>query len=138
VRFLEKTPDGGPQSNVDAFFLIEVKSLFTVALLRFNAVEAPERFHTHAFNALTWWLWGSAYEESNPVQRGCGHIIDHREYGRSILPKVTPRDLMHRVVPRTTSWALTIRGPWRKRWKELRGPELREVTLTHGRTEIFE
>jgi hypothetical protein len=33
MNFLNKTKDGGPESTVWAYWLIEIKSLFSVALL---------------------------------------------------------------------------------------------------------
>ena len=48
-------PDGGKNSGVTAYFLIEWKVLFSVGILRFNE-GTREAYHSHAFNALTWWL----------------------------------------------------------------------------------
>ena len=122
MKLLKWSKDGGPESPVDAFFIVEIKSLFSVALLRFNK-GGREAFHTHAFNAWTWFLWGDLVEEDI---NGEFHI-----YERNILPKITRRIKNHRVVANETSWCFTIRGPWEKTWTE--DTETHHTVLTHGR-----
>ncbi len=122
MRILSLSKDGGPDSPVDAFFLIEIKSLFSIALLRFNE-GGREAFHTHAFNALTWFISGDMEEEDYD-----GHF---HFYSRSLIPKYTPRSKNHRVWANRTSWALSIRGPWSKTWTE--DDETHHSVLTHGR-----
>lgn len=56
-NFLVKKKDGGPESPVDAYFLVELKGLFSIALLKFNK-GCREAFHSHAFDAWTWFLSG--------------------------------------------------------------------------------
>jgi hypothetical protein len=51
MKFLSKCKDGGPESPVTAYVLVEIKSLFSVMLLHFSGTR--EAFHSHAFNALT-------------------------------------------------------------------------------------
>ncbi len=127
MRALYRGKDGGPDSCVDGFWLIEIKGLFSVLLLRFND-GAREAFHTHAFNAFTWFLCGDLTEE-----------IAHMEprmflrYKRRWRPKLTPRSLLHRVHSRGTSWVFTLRGPWVDTWQEWFPEDDRTVTLTHGR-----
>lgn len=122
MKLLSWAKDGGPESPVDAYFIFEIKSLCSIALLRFNP-GAREAYHTHAFNALTWLLSGDMVEQD----------IDgsFRPYRRSLLPKLTLRSKNHRVRARTTSWCLTLRGPWKQTWTE--DTETSTVTLTHGR-----
>ena len=122
MRILSRTKDGGPDSPVNGYFLIEIKSLFSVVLLRFNE-GGREAFHTHAFNALTWFLAGDMEEEDYD---GRFHT-----YSRSLFPKYTPRSKNHRVWANRTSWALSIRGPWSKTWTE--DDETHHTVLTHGR-----
>jgi len=125
MRFLQKTKDGGKDSTVDAYFLIEIKSLFSIALLKFNK-GGREAYHTHAFDAWTWFLSGSLLEKFH--KRGT------KPYQRSWLPKVTPKRTNHRVVANRTSWALTIRGPWDYTWTEDLGDK--HTVFTHGRKEL--
>jgi hypothetical protein len=127
MRFFYKGKDGGPESCVDGFWLVEIKGLFSVLLLRFND-GAREAFHTHAFNAFTWFLWGDLTEEFQDAEP--------RKYKRRLIPKLTPRSLLHRVSSKGTSWVFTLRGPWAETWQEWFPEDDRYVTLTHGRKEI--
>ena len=122
MKFFTKSKDGGPESPVDAYFLFEIKSLCTVALLRFNP-GSREALHTHAFNALTWFISGSLVEQDAD---GSHHI-----YRRKWLPKLTRRTKNHRVIADRTSWCFTIRGPWSSTWTE--DTETHHTVLTHGR-----
>ncbi len=122
MRILSKSYDGGPDSPVDGYFLIEIKSLFSIVLLRFNE-GGREAFHTHAFNALTWFLAGDMEEEDYD---GYFHF-----YQRSLIPKYTPRSKNHRVWANRTSWCLSIRGPWSSTWTE--DDETHHTVLTYGR-----
>lgn len=125
MKFFSKSKDGGPESPVDAFFLFEIKALCTVALLRFNQ-GGREAYHTHAFNAWTWFLCGDMVEQDVNGEFYC--------YERSILPKITRRNKNHRVRAFKTSWALTIRGPWSKTWTET--VDGKNIVLTHGRKRV--
>lgn len=122
MKILKWSKDGGPESPVDAFFIVEIKSLFSVALLRFNK-GGREAFHTHAFNAWTWFISGDLVEEDI---NGEFHI-----YERNILPKITRRTKNHRVIADRTSWCITVRGTWAKTWTE--DTETHHTVLTHGR-----
>jgi len=122
MKFFTKSKDGGPQSPVDAYFLFEIKSLCSVALLKFNR-GSREAFHTHAFGALTWFICGDMVEEN----------IDRtsKRYKRGLFPKSTTKSKNHRVVAYKNSWCFTIRGPWKKTWTE--DHDGKTTTLTHGR-----
>lgn len=110
MKFFTKMKDGGPDSPVEGYFLFEIKGLCSVALLKFNK-GTRETYHTHAFNALTWFIKGSMREK----RYGCALCS---VYTRSLLPKVTMRDNNHRVVAEEDSWCFTLRGPWSKYWTE--------------------
>lgn len=122
MRILSRSKDGGPDSTVDGFFLIEIKSLFSIVLLRFNA-GGREAFHSHAFHAFTWFITGDMVEQD----------IDgsYKAYRRSLIPKYTPRSKNHRVRAYRNSWALSIRGPWKSTWTE--DTDTHHTVLTHGR-----
>ena len=124
MRLLEKVKDGGPTSPVDAYFLLEIKNLFSVAVLKFNS-GGREAFHTHAFNAITWFIKGELIEED----------VDGKFYTyiRKLIPKVTRREKNHRVSSIGDSWCLTIRGPWCKTWKEVNKETKEITTFTNGR-----
>lgn len=124
MKIFNKSKDGGPESPVDAYFLIEWKSLFSIALLKFKDGRR-ENYHSHAFNAYTWFLTGDLVEED---ANGA-----YRAYKRSIVPKYTPRSKTHRVLSLGDSWCLTIRGPWKDTWTEYDKQQDKHITLTHGR-----
>lgn len=114
MKFLTKAKDGGSNSPVDAYFLFEIKGLMSIALLKFNKGER-ENYHTHAFDALTWFLWGDLVEERvNYLDKS----VTKTSYKRSILPKFTRKDNLHRVVSNKTSWCFTVRGKWDNMWTE--------------------
>src|SRR5271154_4359591 len=60
MKLFKKMRDGGPESPVVGYFLVEIKSLFSVVLLHFGGTR--EAFHSHAFNAVTLWLRGRVEE----------------------------------------------------------------------------
>jgi hypothetical protein len=125
MKFLSKAKDGGPDSPVDGFFLFEIKGLCSVVLLKFNKGRR-EAFHTHAFNALTWFIYGDLTEEK--------YGGDNLKYKLSLVPKYTPKSNNHRVFANKASWCLSVRGRWSNTWTEHHGDE--EVVLTHGRLRL--
>lgn len=129
-RFFKKAPDGGKNSGVTGFFLIEWKKVFSIVLLKFSE-EHRESYHSHAFNALTWWLMGGVVEERIYVDKP----IEVKYYLPSIRPKFTPRNNLHRIISYGTTWAISFRGPWSNTWKEFNNKS-GETTLTHGRKEL--
>lgn len=119
-------PDGGKDSGVTAYFLIEWKILFSIGILYFKK-GSREAYHNHAFNALTWWLKGEVTEEKlNDVSK---------LYTPSLIPKYTRRDNFHKVYAYRDTYALTFRGPWNDIWQEFKNG--RYISLTHGRKEII-
>jgi len=126
MKFWNKCKDGGPESPVDAYFLCEIKGLFSIALLKFNKGKREE-FHTHAFHALTWFLKGDLVEEEITDR------LVYKKYKRSLLPKFTPKSNLHRVKANEDSWCFTIRGPWEDTWQEFNLESKIRTTFTHGR-----
>ena len=133
MKFLSKSKDGGPESTVDAYTLIEIKSLFSIILLKFNN-GSRQAFHTHAFNALSWYLKGESKEIS---LRPFDHLASYKIWkGFHWWPKFTPRDQMHKVISHGTTWVFTIRGPWSKTWSEYLPDTDEIITLTNGRKQV--
>lgn len=128
MKFLSFAKDGGPESHVTGFFLIEIKSLFSVVILQFKE-GTREAYHSHAFNALTFWLTAAAYEEF-PNGKS--------QYWSGGKWKFTPRNLMHRVRAIVDSYALSFRGPWKDTWEEYSEATGKTSVLTHGRLVIDE
>lgn len=126
-RFFTTRRDGGPTSTVMGYWLAEIKTMFTVAVLRFDR-GTREAFHGHAFNSVSWVLTGGLEEVMYD-----GTIKVHRP---SLLPVVTRRKTFHKVIGLAEhTWVLTFRGPWSNKWYEIDEAGKR-VVLTHGRYEI--
>jgi hypothetical protein len=120
--------DGGAESSVTAYWLCEFKSLFSVALLRFDG-KSRDAYHSHAFDCVSWVLRGELRE-----QHVSGALRD-RLYPASWRHVVTTRDTFHKVDSLREdgpTWVLTFRGPWDKTWREWTAARGHE-TLTHGR-----
>lgn len=125
MRWLWRDPDGGKESN-SRMYGLEIKSLFSILVLRIQG-ETRKVFHNHAFNAISWILKGSLWENQ---KQGVDFI-----HLPSIKPIFTSRATTHQVEPwdeEKTVWALHLRGPWKKQWNEFDYDE-NKVTLTHGR-----
>lgn len=129
--------DGGPESRVWGFFLIEWKRFFSIALLFFKD-GSREAYHSHAFNAISWVLRGKLTETRKYDTRP--EIVDGgvtvTDYLPSFRPIITTRSNMHRVSSTGKTWVITFRGPWADTWMEYLPKEHRFVTLTNGRQEI--
>lgn len=126
MKLFHKSHDGGNNSGVTGYWLIECKSLFSIVLLHFGG-ESREAFHSHAFNALTWWLKGAVTEEIKD-----GTI---KTWWPSWKPKWTPKNCFHKIhADPHGAWALSIRGPWDATWFESKNGETYE--LGHGRVRI--
>jgi hypothetical protein len=125
VRFFQKHKDGGPKSTVTGYWLAEIKSLFSIVLLKFEDGSRDE-YHNHAFNSVNWVLKGNV-EEQFP------HQELNQSFSASIKPIVTRRTRMHRVVSKGTTWVLSFRGPWAKTWLEYDQKTKKLVTYGHGR-----
>lgn len=127
MRLFNLNHDGGKDSGVCGWFIVELKKLFSIAVLHFNA-GSREAFHSHAFNAVTLWLKGTA-EEIN--------LDGTSKIWKAGQIKFTPRRCFHKVVAGPNGvWALTFRGPWVDLWHEYKNGKL--ITLTHGRKVVAE
>lgn len=124
MKLLSVAKDGGPESNVTGFFLVEIKSLFSIVFLKF-AKGRRESFHSHAFNALTLYFDACVYEEF--PDGGYKYWSDGWQF------KTTPRGLMHRIYAFVDSYALSFRGPWKKTWQEYNPQTKQTITLMNGR-----
>ncbi len=127
MKLFKKCKDGGPESTVTGYWLVEAKKLLSVVLLKFEN-GSRDAFHEHAFDSVNWVLWGRVREEHID-----GHVVEHRP---SLWPVLTPKDTFHKVVSEGTTWVFSIRGPWRDTWREYVNDTL--ITLTHGRREVME
>ena len=135
MKLFWKGKDGGPESTVTGYWLIEWKPVLSIALLKFDH-GSRDAYHNHAFNAISWLLKGELIEHVLDVKwegAWAGPAIDYRP---SFKPIVTPRDTLHKVSSNGVSWALTFRGPWQKQWREYIPATGEEYTLESGRVRV--
>jgi len=124
MKLFTKSHDGGKDSGVTGYFLIEWKNVFSIVLLNFKN-KYRENYHSHAFNAYTWWLKGIAYEYIYGKE-------GFKTWNPSIFPKYTSKEHIHKICVEKNVWAISFRGPWNKRWQEVNSKG-EVITLTHGR-----
>lgn len=132
MKLFKKMKDGGPDSSVTGYWLIEWKSVFSIVLLNFRG-KGREEYHSHAFNAISWVLKGELREE--PLHGSVNYFFP------SLRPIYTPRSMVHRVDPINderdpnvpSTWVLSFRGPWSKTWFEYWPKEDVYVKLGPGR-----
>ena len=89
MKLFHKAKDGGNESNVTGYWLIESKRFFSIVLLCFNK-GSREAFHSHAFNALSWIIKGEL--EEHVKQGGVYSIV---KILPSCIPIFTSRERMH-------------------------------------------
>lgn len=134
MKFFEIAKDGGPESHVWGYWLVEIKSLFSIVLLRFED-GSRDAYHSHAFNSISWVLRGYLAERFFRSNQYTGiPYPDVNIYRPSFSPVLTYRTTNHKVVSYGRTWVLSFRGPWSKIWKETVAG--REITLTSGRKEV--
>lgn len=127
MRILFYGKDGGRESTVWGLWLVEIKRLFSIVLLRFEH-GSREAYHNHAFDCVSWVLRGRL------VEFNLGGDI--KVYRPSWRPVRTYRDTFHKVHSDGRTWVLSIRGPWAPTWREYLPCEARFVTLGDGRREV--
>lgn len=130
MKFCEISKDGGPESKVWAYWLIEIKWLFSIVLLRFED-GSREAFHSHAFNAKSWVLSGELVERFL-------HFGSPRRHVPRLRSITTRRMDFHKVTSVGRTWVLSFRGPWSDTWMEYVPATDTAITLTHGRVALYE
>lgn len=140
MRFFQIVKDGGPESHVWAYVLIESKRFGSIMMLRFEH-GTRDAFHSHAFNAWSWVLSGGGlieqFGQGSPEWRDApgDPIANFRFHLPSRRMIRTFRETYHKVASIGRTWVLTFRGPWAPTWREqAAGEPVR--TLTHGRREV--
>ena len=123
MKLFFSAKDGGPESKVYGFWLIESKRFGSIALLRFEN-GSREAYHNHAFESVSWLLKGWLQEEHFYY----GGVEHHYA---SLCPIRTFRTTFHKVTSVGRSYVLTFRGPWAKTWFEQTSDGLE--TLSWGR-----
>lgn len=128
MKFFKRMKDGGQESRVEGFWLIESKRLFSIVLLHFSH-GSRDAYHSHAFNSISWLLRGGLIED-RMLNDGINFVSVFKP---SLRPIVTTRDNLHQVRSNGGTWVLSFRGPWAMMWREYLPKEKKFITLTHGR-----
>lgn len=96
--------------DIRRFTIIEIKYLFGIIVNIFNTTD-QDRFHSHAFHALSWMVRGHYFEdvlENNAV------ISKKIERSRFI-----PKNYIHKITLSTpNAVSVTFEGPWGSTWNE--------------------
>lgn len=114
------------------FIVFECKYLFSIYLNIWKTI-AHDRFHTHAFPAISIMLFGEYDEQQLHPD---GHISHH--VIKAPLIRFIGRDNNHRMLEaRGRTISITLAGPWDRIWSEtfLDG---KKRFLTWGRKVVFE
>lgn len=109
-----KTINLGEQ-NVTELTVLEWKRFFSIKLFHFNPTSGKQdRFHTHAFNALSILLSGDYVEEVITEKR---QIVALKRSRKRFL--FIPENQYHRITKSNGCRTLLITGPWGNEFKEL-------------------
>ena len=100
---------------VSQFVFFECKYFLSLIFFYFHkSDDSQDRFHTHAFNAISFKLFGEYTE----------YILDSEETGdyhvkrRENIIQYFPRDSYHKIGNSNGCGTILISGPWKKEWKE--------------------
>lgn len=108
--------------------VFEHKRLFGLLFFYFKGSK-QDRFHTHAFNAISIKIFGTYVEGIlDPVTKEARYVP------RTRVIKYFPRDSYHNINDSTGCLTFLIQGPWKRTWKEYRNGK--ETTLAWHREEI--
>jgi len=96
---------------VSQFVIFECKFLFSIIIFYFHKSNyKQDRFHTHAFNAISIKLFGNYTEyilTENITKKIRKNIIQY-----------FPKDRFHLIGESTGCCTILLTGPWSKQWKE--------------------
>jgi hypothetical protein len=106
------------------FVLFEYKPLFSVIFFWFTKSDrVQDRFHTHAFNAISFKLFGR-YTEYVLIDEESGAFEKNE---RTQVIKYFPRNSYHAIgQSKRGCLTLLISGPWKATWKEWINGEVKE------------
>jgi hypothetical protein len=123
MKLFFKAKDGGEESTVTGYWLIESKRLFSICLLKFDG-PSRQAYHSHAFNCASIILKGILVET---MLDGKINVYSSFKWFK------TKRTDFHKVDSWRVTWLFTIRGPWVNVWDEFIPKTKEFLKLTHGR-----
>lgn len=121
------------QFTAKQFVLFEHKRLFSIIFFYFKGDGWQDRWHTHAFNAISFKLFGSYLEDSLHHSRyrlvsGPLWFIPEPDpesefvsviKKRTELIKYFPRDSFHKLGHSNGCMTMLLSGPWKPQWVEV-------------------
>lgn len=114
---------------VSQFVIFECKYLFSLIIFYFHkSNSSQDRFHTHAFNALSIKLFGE-YDEYILEDETTGKFKIEK---RKQIFKYFPRNSYHKIGNSTGCSTILLSGPWKKYWREYINGKV--VNYSWGRT----
>lgn len=103
------------EQNVTELTILEWKRFFSIKLFHFHPTDGKQdRFHTHAFNAVSILLSGDYVEEVIEWRQ----ILSLKRSRKRFL--FIPANQYHRITKSNGCRTLLITGPWGDKFKELR------------------
>jgi hypothetical protein len=100
---------------VSQFVVFECKWLFSIIFFYFHKSDSSQdRYHTHAFNALSFKLWGE-YTEYILLSEETGAFKVNR---RTNIIQYFQRDSYHKIGNSNGCCTMLLSGPWKREWKE--------------------
>jgi len=101
---------------VSQFIIFECKYLFSIIFFYFHQSKGcQDRFHTHAFNAISIRIFGDYIEEF--LLDEVNYIIDSAKRSRNRFLYI-PRNSYHRITKSDGCLTLLLSSKWNKTWKE--------------------
>ncbi len=101
--------------HVSQFVFFECKYLFSIILFYFHKTTGEQdRFHTHAFNALSIKLFGKYNEYI--LEKKEPEIVFIKE--RKKIFQYFPRNCYHKIGQSNGCCTILLSGPWKRKWEE--------------------
>lgn len=117
---------------VSQFVLFEWKKLGSIIFFYFHPSNgSQDRFHTHAFNALSFKVFGE-YDEHILIDEKTG---EYEVQKRNQFFKYFPRNSYHRIARSKGCMTILFSGRWRKEWKEYVNGEI--IKYSWGREKRY-
>lgn len=103
------------EQTVSQFVVFELKWLGSIIFFYFHKTTEPQdRFHTHAFNAISIKFFGE-YDEHVLLSEETG---EYKIEKRRQIFKFFPRNSYHRIANSKGCLTMLVSGPWKRTWKE--------------------
>lgn len=116
---------------VTQFVIFECKYLFSIIIFYFHKCEtSQDRFHTHAFNALSFKLFGEYTEFILEDERTGAYSTKRRDKCVAYFPQRS----YHKIGESNGCATILLSGPWKRYWKEYKDGEIIEYNWNRKQT----